>query len=289
MAAAALRATPLNAEAFRVHKDSKSDAYGRAPAVFAKFIKLFTRSMAPLGIVTPVVAYEKHERSSPVPHGSEFQGASGLLVTSQGQALAHVRMEKVVAFGLCELVFGGSGSERPYAEERPLSHIEQDIASHFISLVGEHLPNALEDPLPEALAIYRQPADGLSDPPAFLPVVTITLNIAVMGYSGEIEIDLAEAAAGCLRPTGVGSGDAPPAQSSWTSQIAARVESSEVELLAVLTSFQMTLQDLSALQPGQTVRLATTLSRPVSLESDGVAIHKARLGQQARRFCLSVL
>lgn len=290
MAAAALRATPLDTATFRAYKDGKSDAYGRAPAVFSKFTKFFARSMASLGIAAPVITYEKHDRAASAPAEVEFEGVAALLINLQGQAVACVRLEKAVAFGLCDLAFGGSGSEKPFAEERPLSHIEQDLARHFIELVGEHLPNALEDPVQNALTVYKPSTDGLSDPPVFKPVVTITLIIAVMGCSGEVKIDLGEEAASRLRPTGGSGGDGQAIQSSWTPQIAAHVEASEVDLIAVLTSFQMTLQDVTALQQGQTIRLATTLSKPVSIESsDGIAFHKARLGQQARRFCLSIL
>ena len=54
------------------------------------------------------------------------------------------------------------------------------------------------------------------------------------------------------------------------------------------SALQMTLADLGKLQPGQLIRLPASFAKPVTLESDGIVLHRARLGQQSPGASVSV-
>ena len=76
--------------------------------------------------------------------------------------------------------------------------------------------------------------------------------------------------------------------SEWGTQISGRVETIEVELVAVLAEFQMSLDSVTSLHAGQVIKLENDIASPLVVCSDGIELFTARLGQTARKFCLSI-
>lgn len=291
MTAAALRTRPLDAETFRAFRTGKSDDYGGMPHGFARFAKLLARAFAPLCATAPSFSVERIGGiDADEDAGSEAETISALLLNSDPRYMARVTIDKPLAFALCELLLGGVGNEVPYAGERPLSHIEKDFGKLFIGMVAENLPHAFTADPVAPFELHKPKADAVEEAPPFKPAARVSMIATIMGYSGDISIELSAdlVSLGKLGPAGAEAAGGTQA-SGWTPQIASRIEDSELEVKAVLTSFQMTLEDIGRLLPGQLVRLPVSFSKPVTLESDGVVLQRARLGQQARRFCLSVL
>lgn len=291
MAAAALRTTPLDAAIFRAYRTGRQDDHGQLPQGVAKFAKALTRGLAGLCATPPAFTYERHGPPEEAQAEAEADGVSALLLHADPRYMARVSLDKPLAFALCDLLFGGIGTEKPYAEERPLSHIERDLGRHFIATLAQYLPQAFTALPQGAFTLFKPDPEAGKEPPEFKAALRISLIATIMGYSGDITIDLTESLANLGKlAEGGPSGEAVAAPaSSWTPQITANLERSDVELQAVLVSYDMTLEAISALQPGQVVKLPANFAGPVTLQSDGEPIHKARLGQQARRFCLSLL
>jgi flagellar motor switch protein FliM len=263
----------LTASALRSSVESKSDDMGLLPQGFTRFAKALSRNFAQLAPASPGFSYESHVKSAPVI--PDEAAVIFLLQCPAPVAQLRLTLDRALVFGLCDVMFGGVGNEPPFAEARPLSNIEQAIAGMFAGYVGSLLPQAFAT---EPFSLHK-PSDDQEEAP-FSSAVTVTLLGTMHGYSGEMKIELPEALAGLFKPQA--SLQAPEA-------CAPNIEKIPVNLVAVLGDLSMSLEDLTRLSPGQTVRLNSTIATPISLESEGVELCKARLGQNARRFCLSVL
>ena len=135
------------------------------------------------------------------------------------------------------------------------------------------------------------PEDPNEDPryPPVKPFVAVKILCNVHGYSGELLIEMPEELALQFQlsdykqhaPTA-------PRVSEWGTQISGRVETIEVELVAVLAEFQMSLDRVTSLHAGQVIKLENDIASPLTVCSDGIELFTARLGQTARKFCLSI-
>lgn len=294
MAAAALRAAPLDAATFRAYGSGRHDDHDDVSECFTRLCKLLARSLSGLCATPPNFSLERAETvDAAMPAAAEGDGVRGLLQQADGDAFVRVSLDKPLVFSLCDLLLGGVGNEAPYAEQRPLSHIERELGLHLVSLIGEVLPQAFAGGPPEPFSLWKPKEDAGDEQPVFKPSLQLTILATVMSYSGEIRIELPPALAALARqaaaPAAGPAAGAARAASGWSEQIATRLQPSELDVNAVLVSFKMTLADLGKLQPGQLIRLPASFAKPVTLESDGIVLHRARLGQQARRFCLSIL
>lgn len=292
-AAAALRATPLDVATFRAYGSGKNGGQEDLSQGFARLCKLLTRALAGLCTTPPNFSLEKAEA---IDQGAaavaEGEGVQAILQQEEPPLRLRVTLDKPLVFALCDLLLGGVGNEQAYAEQRPVSHIERDLGRHLISVIGEVLIQTFDSDALTSLTLWKPKEDAGEDPPDVKPTLRLTLLATIMSYSGEIIIELPSEIAALAKlaaPEADESRSAAKQASGWGEQIAARIQPSEMDVQAVLTSFQMTLEDIGKLLPGQLIRLPTSFAKPVSLESDGVVLHKARLGQQARRFCLSIL
>ena len=186
-------------------------------------------------------------------------------------------------------MFGGAGTEPAYQEERPISHIETDVAHHFADMFADQLPQAFQNSRMEAFTRYKPAADGLTEAPVFKPAMRVTLLASILGFSGELDVELNAPLAKILAKPASAMVEGDDSDSAYSTAIVSHVEKSDVEVTAILSTLEMTLADLSTLQPGQLIRLPTAVGKPVTVEGDGINIRQARLGQQSHRFCLSIL
>lgn len=290
-AALATKPRPLDVSTFRAYKHGKNDDYPATGPSFGRFAKALSRAFVGIGATVPAFSYEAY--SSAVEAGSsagkDERCVTVLLQAADADYAARLHLEPDFIFALCDLVFGGSGTEAAYQEERPLSHIENEMAYHFAEIFGEQLPHAFQEAKLAAFIRYKPPADGLGEPPDFKPALRITLLATMMGFSGDLIVECNELLGNLLSGKPKGAGEGEPAESAYSQAIASHVEKTDVDVMAILSSVDMTLGELSTLSPGQLIRLGTALGKPIIVESDGVVIHQARLGQQSNRFCLSIL
>lgn len=292
MAATALRAKPLDSAIFRALGSGSGGDHDGLNECFARFCKLLGRTLSGLCTMPPNFTVERIESAGAAePAPGEADGVEALL-QQEAEVLARVMLDKQLVFSLCDLLLGGVGNEPPYNEQRPLSHIERELGRHLIAIVAEVLPQAFDSEQLRSLKLWKPVEDEGEEPPQFKPSVRLTILATIMSYSGEVRIELSSEIAALAKATEPATASTAPsgrASGGWGEQIASRLQPSELDVTAVLTSFPMTLEDIGKLHPGQTMRLPTSFAKPVTLETDGVVLHQARLGQQARHFCLSVL
>jgi flagellar motor switch protein FliM len=208
--------------------------------------------------------------------------AAVLLVGGEARHIIRISMDRVVVFGLCDALLGGMGNEPAFAEDRPLSKIEQSLAELLALKVGAALPAALA---PQEIATFDIKAMDEQNPSDVIDL-EIVFNCAVHGYSGDVRIGLPQPLAASLRSAAL---DASGQAASPAQPVRINVGHVPVELVAVLADVPMSLEDLSRISKGQLIPLDITSSTPVKVMSEGVELFQARLGRSARHYCVGLL
>ena len=285
-------ATPLSIDAIRARPDTPTNNLAMLPAGFTRFAQALSKDFLSLASTVPSFTYEKFCRTEAQleDETEENSSVSGHLVCGELKRIVSVTIDRSLVFGLCNVVFGGVGNEPPFAETRPFSKIEIAIAQLFLKTVGRSLPAAFATvTLKEFFAAKPQDPNEEPEYPPFKPFVSVKFLCNIHGYSGELTIELPEELASLFRPVDeVARVKEELKMSEWGHQISHRVESIDVELVAVLSEFQMSIDGVTNLHAGQLIKLENDISSPLEICSEGVKLFSARLGQNAQKFCLSI-
>jgi flagellar motor switch protein FliM len=203
-----------------------------------------------------------------------------------------IGFDRSLLFAVTEAMFGGSGEEQPYSEERPLSNIEKQIAKTILDMVIRAMETAFQGIAETSFVKPDQEKAGSASGQASPPPSDIFIRMLahLWGYSGELLIGLPKAAVLMLQDKlKVPSVSAQaPRQTKWSGHIQHQISDANVSLTAVLSEFDMPLDDIARLRKGQVIKVATKLGEPVMLVSDGETIFSCALGQSQGRYVLSV-
>lgn len=288
----AMPAKPLSAETIRAKAEKPTNNLSMLPKLFGRFAVALSKEILHIASASPSFVFEGFCRTEAqlVQEVEENSTLSEVLICGVMRQSVRVTIDRPVIYGLCDLIFGGVGNEPAYAEARPFSKIERSIMQLFFKAVGRALPSAFPSVAMREFFI-APPEDPNEDSryPPIKPFVSVKILCNIHGYSGEMQIELPEELALLFRPADAKQNEitARPA-SAWEAEISGRVESIEVELVAVLAEFQMSLEGVTNLYAGQVIRLESDISRPLAVCSDGIELFTARLGQASKKFCLSI-
>lgn len=285
-------AKPLSLEAIRAKADKPTNNLSLLPKSFGRFAQALSKDFLSIASTSPSFTFEGFCRTGAqlVQEPEENWSLSELLICGELKQGVRVSIDRPVIYGLCDVVFGGVGNEQAYAEARPFSKIERAIVQLFFKTIGRAMPSAFPNAALKEFFV-PPPQDPHEDPlyPPFKPFVSVKILCNIHGYSGELLIEMPEELALQFQPVDdkQHSPNA-PAVFEWGAQISGRVETIEVELVAVLAEFQMSLDSITSLQAGQVIKLDNDIASPLVVCSDGIELFTARLGQTARKFCLSI-
>jgi flagellar motor switch protein FliM len=287
-----LPAKPLSIDVIRSKVDASESNLTMLPKSFGRFAAMLSKDTLRIAPSAPSFTFEGFCRTEAqlAQEVEENSCITELLVCGDLGQYIRVSVDRLVVFGLCNAVFGGVGNEPAYSEVRPFSNIERAIVRLFFKIVGGSLPSAFPNiSLREFfLAPLQEPNEDPQYPP-FRPFISIKILCNIHGYSGELLIEIPEELARSFGPA-VNEQRVPkvPKASEWAMQISDRVESIEVELVAVLAEFQMNLDAITSLYAGQVIKLENDIASPLTVSSEGIKLFTAKLGQTARKFCLSI-
>lgn len=285
-------AKPLSLDAIRAKAEKPTNNLSMLPRLFGRFAVTLSKEFLNIAAASPSFTFEGFCRTEAqlVQESEENSTLSELLVCGEIKQSVRVTIDRQVIFGLCDLIFGGVGNEPAYAEARPFSKIECAVMQLFFRTAGRALPSAFPSIATKEFFI-APPQDPNEDPkyPPIRPFVSVKILCNIHGYSGEMLVELPEELALLFRPADQREHAVKaPQVSEWGTQISERVDSIEVELVAVLAEFQMTLDGVTNLHAGQVIKLENDISSPLAVCSAGIELFTARLGQAARKFCLSI-
>ena len=285
-------AKPLSLEALRAKADRPTNNLAGLPKSFGRFALALSKDFLSIAATSPSFTFEGFCRTEAqlVQEVEENWCLSETLICGELKQGVRVSIDRPVIYGLCDVVFGSVGNEPAYAEARPFSKIERAITQLFFKTVGKAMPSAFPNAGLKEFFV-APPEDPNEDPkyPPVKPLVSVKILCNIHGYSGELLIEIPEELALQFQPVDDKQHtSAAPKVSEWGTQISGRVETIEVELVAVLAEFQMSLDSVTSLHAGQVIKLENDIASPLTVCSDGIELFTARLGQTARKFCLSI-
>jgi flagellar motor switch protein FliM len=283
---------PLSIDAIRAKADTSESNLTMLPKSFGRFAAMLSKDVLGIAPSAPSFTFEGF-CGAEARLGREVEENScltELLVCGDFGQSVRVSVDRSAVFGLCSVVFGGVGNEPAYSEARPFSSIERAVTQLFIKTLGRTLPSAFPNiALKEFfLAPLQDPNEEPQYPP-FEPFVSIKILCNIHGYSGELIIEIPQELALLFGPA-ANEPRAPeaPKISEWAMHISDRVEGIEIELVAILAEFQMSLDGITSLRAGQVINLENDIASPLTVSSENVKLFTAKLGQTARKFCLSI-
>jgi flagellar motor switch protein FliM len=284
---------PLSIDAIRSKADGPTNNLAMIPKSFGRFAATLYKDFLEMASTSPSFTFEGFCRTEAqiVQEDDESAFISELLICGDLRQSVRIKVDRSAIFGLCNVIFGGVGNEPAYSETRPFSKIECAIARLFFEAIGRSLPSAFSNiALKEFFpAPWQDPNEDPIYPP-FKSFVVVKILCNVHGYSGELLIEMPEELALFFRPVGDEKKNVtkPQLVSEWGAQISGRVENIEVELVALLSEFKMSLEGVTSLRIGQVVNLENEIASPLFVCSEGIKLFTAKLGQTAKKFCLSI-
>jgi flagellar motor switch protein FliM len=211
---------------------------------------------------------------------------------SAWSSIVTLTFDRSLLFAVTDAVFGGSGEEPPYSEERPHSNIEKQVAKEIHSVVIRAMTASFQAVAETEFSVLddSEGNTSLSQAPAPAPELFVRFLAHLWGYSGELILGLPKSVVMMLQDK-LRAPAAPaeaPHPSAWNGSIRRHISDADVALTAVLSEVDLSLDSLSHLQSGQIIKLPAKLGGPVTLVSDGEPVFTCALGQSQGRYVLSI-
>lgn len=203
-----------------------------------------------------------------------------------------IGLDNKFVFGLVEALFGGDGSEPPYAEMRGISNIERRIAQKIFDQAARALQNSFaavhEMTMKFERVETRMDFAVIAPRPNF--AVISRFGLRVLDRGGEMFVAIPQTAIKPLKQSLAHdiTNDIAIRDPRWTRQISNEVGRTEVTVRAVIEEYHFTLDDIAGLQVGQVMKLKATTESRVKLESNAQPLFWCELGQADGLYTLRV-
>jgi flagellar motor switch protein FliM len=283
----------LTTERIKDLQEKLPEDLGSVTRAFEKFSKLMKKEMSAVTSQNPLFAIQSVEKAVLRPAVSKegsFPGISKLFMDTGSGIAIQITIDRDLVDILCELAFGGDGSEVHLNEGRPLSNIEKDIAIVFMKMFARNLAHCVSSEVPSEF-VLEAPSDQIKRPdkqtPKFQLSVKMQCDFKLM--TGGVCFDLP--ADVMLRFENEDSAEIELHEADrqkWGEHMITRLEPADIDLIATLTELSMPLNAISTLHIGQTVPLGVTFSDPVIVEVGDINLHEAQLGQSNGHYCLVI-
>jgi flagellar motor switch protein FliM len=283
----------LSAEAIMGRGDKLPNNLAEVTKGFNRFAQVLSTKLREMTSQIPIFVFESCSKAATRPIVSDegvYPGLSEQLYCPQIKQCVRVTANRAMIYAICDLAFGGSGSEKLHDVTRPFSKIEQALTSHFFKIIGTTLPAAMA-PAPIAAFVPHVPLEsheGEALKP-FKPLVSVKILCNMQALSGEIVIDLPTEVIACFEVTTIQTGQTNMGKpSEWSGQISDRLEMIEVDLVAILADLSMSVRAIADFSVGQTIGLGVDIESPLAIFCGATKLFSARLGQKQRKYCLVV-
>ena len=200
--------------------------------------------------------------------------------------------ENKLIFTLAEALFGGDGSELPFVETRALTNIELRVAQKIFDIFARTLQASFSTVIETRFKMER--LESRMDFAVIAPrnnfAVVATVNIRVLGRSGELFVVIPQSALTPIRQTLSRdlSNEVATPDPFWVKQIHSEVGRAAVTVRAVIEEQGFTLGDIADLQVGNVLPLQATARSRVKLEGNSEPLFWCQLGQAEGKYTLRI-
>lgn len=264
------------------------------PAALERAALACTEELAALSAVGAEVKYLGLDsgRAADLLDTGDSGRLTGMLHAAAWDAHLLVSFDRDIIYAYVDLVFGGDGSQPAYAEQRPLSRIEIQIARTLLARVAKVLSLGFGPFAPSSFAaegeLGRPDLDRVGGRNAAVATARYRLETASSG--GELRVAIPDAVLTALKPAfarpppgGIGSAD--PA---WSRQIHSEIKRTRLSMRAILEERQRPLAEVAALQVGQVLPLQATPRSSLRLDCNGEPLLWCEMGQSNGNYTVRV-
>lgn len=222
----------------------------------------------------------------------ESNAIAGVFQAVQWDNQVLVGFDRDFIFTMMEVLLGADGSEPPIDDERSFSTIELRIANMIFEQLGKAMRTAFALVTNTHFKLERVETrmDFAVIGRRNSQAVVAKFLVQSLNRGGEIFVLIPQSALTPMRQNLVRviSNEPNVRDPRWSKQIESEVQRAEVSLKAVLEKRYLTLEEISSLEVGQTIRLQASPKTLVTLESDDEPLFRCFLGKSDGAYSLRI-
>jgi flagellar motor switch protein FliM len=219
-------------------------------------------------------------------------GLGGIYYAREWDARIIIGCDRRFVFSLVDAMFGGDGTETPYEGDRAYSTIEIRSMKEALGLAAGALQTLFAPVAQTSFVLERVETKldfstlGVDDAPA----VMSQFIVQVLDGGGQLFVLIPQAALAPFRKRF--ERERPPESAHhdpiWSRQIQTEIGRAEVQLFATMEGPSIALDTIAGFRIGQILKLDVTPDSLVTLEGEGQALFRCRLGQSRGMFTVRV-
>ncbi len=217
---------------------------------------------------------------------------AGIYYCRQWDSKIVIGLDRRFIFSLIDAAFGGDGSMPPFEADRPFTSLEARLARSVFSIVVPELEDLLNPITPVNLDLEKLETKldfqilGQTD----VPVIAVQILFQILDNGGRMFMIIPQSALYPIRKLLERSRalDGTSVDPEWQKKMQDGLASSTMLLKGVLEGPEMTLAEITALEPGQILRLDADTKSLIALECQDERLFWCRLAQSKSQFALVV-
>ncbi len=217
---------------------------------------------------------------------------AGIYYCRQWDSKIVIGLDRRFIFSLIDAAFGGDGSMPPFEADRPFTSLEARLARSVFSIVVPELEDLLNPITPVNLDLEKLETKldfqilGQTD----VPVIAVQILFQILDNGGRMFMIIPQSALYPIRKLLERSRalDGTSVDPEWQKKMQDGLASSTMLLKGVLEGPEMTLDEITALEPGQILRLDADTKSLIALECQDERLFWCRLAQSKSQFALVV-
>lgn len=217
---------------------------------------------------------------------------AGIYYCRQWDSKIVIGLDRRFIFSLIDAAFGGDGSMPPFEADRPFTSLEARLARSVFSIVVPELEDLLNPITPVNLDLEKLETKldfqilGQTE----VPVIAVQILFQILDNGGRMFMIIPQSALYPIRKLLERSRalDGTSVDPEWQKKMQDGLASSTMLLKGVLEGPEMTLDEITALEPGQILRLDADTKSLIALECQDERLFWCRLAQSKSQFALVV-
>lgn len=217
---------------------------------------------------------------------------AGIYYCRQWDSKIVVGLDRRFIFSLIDAAFGGDGSMPPFESDRPFTSLEARLARSVFNIVIPELEDLLNPITQVSFDMEKLETKldfqilGQTD----IPVIAVQVLFQILDNGGRMFMIIPQAALHPIRKLleRTRALDGTSVDPDWQRKMQDGLASSDMLLKGVLEGPEMTLDQISALEPGQILRLNVDTKSLIALECQNERIFMCRLAQAKSQFALVI-
>jgi flagellar motor switch protein FliM len=283
--AAALRRVGL--ADLRAQSGAPAEALASLKPRFEALAARLAEELAPLTGPALKLTVDTIEKTAAVAeaYDSDLYWINARIVADRDGIALTARLDRNFLFAACEAAFGGAGTGKPFAEERPFSNIEKKLAAAILARLAQALPAAFAE---TSCAQVTFAVEEAKEPAATAAEAKFLLN--ALGYNGDMVIGIDKDALEMLKGDAAAKrpAAAPMPKRDWSPRARAQLNNVDIDLTVVMAELEIDLRELSSLHVGKLIKLPVRLDSAMKVYCQGAHLFDASFARSGTAYTICI-